>query len=98
MKLKITPGEWFVRTREVQGETVDCFVAAPPTNGMPYDAEILGDDEYREDDGMARKLADAHLIAAAPQLLAALKNACAVAGFSKQAHAAIDKAEGRQPK
>lgn len=55
-----TPGIWRVRKREVDGELRDCFVAAPDCQGLPYDAEILGDDEYR--DGIARKLADCELI------------------------------------
>lgn len=58
-----TPGDWFVRKRERDGEVLDCFVAAPDCQGMPYDAEILGDDEYREESGgVARKLADCVLI------------------------------------
>ena len=57
-----TPGVWFVRKRERDGELLDCFIAAPDCNGFAYDAEILGDDEYREDEGMARKLADCELI------------------------------------
>jgi hypothetical protein len=68
---KHTTGPWFVRTRVVDGEVVDCFVAAKDMQGLPYDAEILGDDEYR--DGIDRRLADANLIAAAPELLAALE-------------------------
>jgi hypothetical protein len=71
MNTKYTPGPWFVRTRSVGGEVVDCFVAAKDVHGLPYDAEILGDDEYR--DGIDRRLADAHLIAAAPDLLDALQ-------------------------
>jgi len=59
-----TKGEWRVRKREVDGELVDCFVTAPDVNGFAYDAEILGEDEYR--DGIERKLADCQLIAAAP--------------------------------
>jgi hypothetical protein len=56
-----TPGEWFVRKRTSgSGELMDCFVSAPDCQGLPYDAEILGDDEYRE--GVARKLADCELI------------------------------------
>lgn len=58
-----TPGTWFVRKRERDGELLDCFVAAPDCQGMAYDAEILGDDEYREESGgVARKLADCTLI------------------------------------
>jgi hypothetical protein len=69
-----TPGPWWVRARGVGGEVVDCFVAACDVNGFAYDAEILGDDEYREHTGgIARKLADCNLIAAAPALLSALE-------------------------
>lgn len=68
---KHTPGPWWVRTREVGGEVVDCFVAAKDVQGCAYDAEILGDDEYR--DGIERKLADCRLIAAAPELLDAAR-------------------------
>jgi hypothetical protein len=57
-----TPGVWFVRKRERDGELLDCFIAAPDCNGFAFDAEILGDDEYREDTGMARKLADCELV------------------------------------
>ncbi|WEM00999.1 MULTISPECIES: hypothetical protein [Delftia] len=58
-----TPGPWFVRKREVNGELRDCFVAAPDCQGLAYDACILCDDEYH--DGMGRKLADCELIVAA---------------------------------
>lgn len=51
MITKTTPGPWHVRTRTVDGEIVGCFVSAPPTNGLPYGAEILGDDEYNESGG-----------------------------------------------
>lgn len=65
-----TPGLWHVRKREVDGKLRDCFVAAPDCQGLAYDAEILGDDEYRgtaedPDAGMRRKLADCELIVAA---------------------------------
>lgn len=68
-----TPGQWFVRTRVVGGEIVDCFVAAPDCQGLAYGAEIMGDDEYTNDPDMSRKLADAHLIAAAPGMAALLR-------------------------
>lgn len=74
---KHTPGPWRVRTlADDDGEITDCFVAAADVNGFPYDAQILGDDEYRGDVG--RMLADARLIAAAPTLLAACEEAEAV--------------------
>lgn len=78
-QLKHTPGPWTVRRREHQGELLDCFVAAPDVNGFPYDAEILGDDEYRSENaagldmpGLERKLADCTLIATTPKMLQAL--------------------------
>lgn len=67
-----TTGPWRVRTLERNGQVVDCFVCANDVQGHAYDAEIMGDDEYR--DGIERKLADARLISAAPDLLAALKH------------------------
>lgn len=62
-----TPGIWFVRKRERDGELLDCFVSAPDCQRFAYDAEILGDDEYRgtaadESAGIRRKLADCELI------------------------------------
>lgn len=62
---KSTPGEWFVRTHERAGILIDCWVAASDCNGFAYDAEILGDDEYRdteEEAGIERKRADCELI------------------------------------
>lgn len=57
-----TPGPWWVRHAPPQvGE--DCFVAAKDVNGFPYDAVILGDDEYREESGgFNRKKSDCELI------------------------------------
>lgn len=66
---KHTPGPWFVRTHPSLGP----FVAAPDCQGRPYDAEILGDDEYHDDE--ERKLADCHLVAASLELLAAARQA-----------------------
>ena len=98
--MSATPGPWWVRTRVTFGEIRDCFVAAKDVQGMAYDAEILGDDEYRE--GIDRKLADAYLIAAAPDLLAALRGIIEIGkrdmsnpkydGFFEFARAAIAKA------
>jgi hypothetical protein len=61
---KGTDGPWWVRERKQDDEIVDCFVAAKDVNGFPYDAEILGDDEYR--DNIKRKVADASRIARLP--------------------------------
>lgn len=101
---KFTPGPWEVRRYERDGELHDVFVQAPDVNGYAYRAEILGEDEYREQSGgIARKLADASLIAAAPDMYEALEGllkshkpgigqCCAEADA---AIAAIAKAEGR---
>lgn len=62
---RATPGVWFVRRHERLGEVRDAFVAAPDCQGLPYDAEVLGEDEYREDTGIVRKQADCELIVAA---------------------------------
>lgn len=72
---KNTPGEWRVRVRRERGgdAVVDCFVTAPDVHGYAYDAEVLGDDEYREETGIDRKLADCQLIAAAPAMREALR-------------------------
>ncbi len=64
-----TPGPWRIRKRERDGELLDCFVEAPDCQGLPYAAEIMGDDEYRED--LARKLADCELIVKAVNALRA---------------------------
>lgn len=72
--MKPTPGPFRVRVRkDADGEIVDCFVAADDVQGCPYDAEILGDDEYR--DGIERKLADCYLLAAVHDLREAAKRA-----------------------
>lgn len=69
---KATKGRWFVRSMLGDDMTVrDCFVAAPDCQGLAYDAEILGDDEYR--DGIERKLADcAHIARFDPPTVAAM--------------------------
>lgn len=77
---KNTPGEWRVRvrrSRDGSNEIVDCFVTAPDVHGYAYDAEVLGDDEYREARGLERKLADCKLIAAAPAMREALRDIAA---------------------
>lgn len=97
MSRKHTPGPWWVRTRIVGGEVVDCFVSAKDVCGLAYDAEILGDDEYRDD--LARKLADAQLAAAAPRLLAALERLLEDETWDAEveARAAIAEAIGGRP-
>lgn len=61
-----TPTPWRVRSPERNGEIADHFVIADDVNGYPYDAEILGEDEYREQSGgLSRKLADCELIVTA---------------------------------
>lgn len=70
---KHTPGPWRVREMVRHGQLHGYFVAANDVNGFAYDAEILGEDEYR--DGLGRWAADANLIAAAPELLEALIDA-----------------------
>lgn len=73
---KHTPGQWKVKKLVRNGELIDCHVAAPSFHGLPYDSEILGDDEYNRDEGdtgIDRKLADCNLIAAAPDMLRILK-------------------------
>ncbi len=75
-----TPGPWSVRyLKDRGGEVRDCFVTAPDVNGFTYDAEILGDDEYR--DGIDRKIADCKLIAAAPAMLEIIKRLHDINGY-----------------
>ena len=102
---KHTPGPWSVRE-----EPHDCFVEGVAYEGHPYfqmchRVQILSDEDY------PTRLADARLIAAAPDLLSALKGIvreiraysspeCDDAdslGYAelKAADAAIAKAEGR---
>ena len=67
-----TPGQWRVRKLVRDGKVVDCIVVADDVNGFSYDAEILGDDEYRDEagdgSGFNRKLADCELIVSAVNL------------------------------
>lgn len=67
---KHTPGPWRVDTIERMGEVQDYFVSAADVNGFAYRAEILGDDEYREN--LERKKADCKLIAESPAMFEAL--------------------------
>lgn len=100
---KHTPGPWRAREMVRHGQLYGYFVAADDVNGFAYDAEILGEDEYR--DGMDRWAADAHLISAAPELLTALRLLHAHlfgpdpllsrVDIDSECRAAIAKAEGR---
>jgi hypothetical protein len=75
-----TPGPWRVRHFvDYDGNPERHFVCADDVNGFHYDACILEDDEYREENkagnkmpGPARRKADAHIVAAAPALLEAV--------------------------
>jgi hypothetical protein len=70
--MKHTPAPWNPRIiRDEEGSVQMAFVSAKDVNGFPYDAEILGEDEYRED--VERQIADVYLVASAPELLEALK-------------------------
>lgn len=101
---KHTPAPWFVREMVRHGQLHGYFVAAADVNGFAYDAEIMGEDEYR--DGMERWKADASLIAAAPDMLNALKAVADLKGWNEtapisatgiQVMQAIAKAEGGHP-
>jgi len=102
MKAKHTPAPWNPRIiRDEEGGVQMAFVSAKDVNGFPYDAEILGEDEYRED--VERQIADVHLVASAPELLGALKALVACIDETRginawnaleQANKAISKAEG----
>jgi hypothetical protein len=91
---KHTPAPWTVK--EINGQE---FVSAAPYEGHPYfgcssTIEIMSEEEY------PTKSADARLIAAAPDLLEACKNAvqgCKGMGWSvgNQLEAAIAKAEAQ---
>ena len=98
-----TPGPWEYVDKHVDtGHGFDRrfqFVRAPGTiiknnRGPDYAREIFSDEDYPE------KVDDGHLIAAAPDLLAALKDARDYLVFegigdAERIEAAIAKAEGR---
>lgn len=101
---RYTKGPWKVRTMKN-----DCFVEGNEVVGQimtgDYHREIMGDENY------PKKLADAHLVAAAPDMLEALEGMAMVFSMwevlpegartaamqkaMKYADAAIAKAEGR---
>ena len=63
MNVTHTPLPWAIRKIEGEIGLRDCFVTAKDVNGFNHDAEILGDDEYREQSyGLTRKLADCEMI------------------------------------
>lgn len=70
---KATPGPWIALFLYIDHKVVDCFVAARNFNNLPYESEILGDDEYTEEGGIDRKIADAILASVAPDAIEALK-------------------------
>ena len=76
--MNATPGPWKIRTRKVGGKIVDCFVAAPSFSGLAYGSEILGEDEYREENGALRRLADCQKIISADLLLRTLERINAI--------------------
>jgi len=82
---KHTPGPWRVRNHESMGIWVDapCGMVENP-RGPNYARQILEDEDYPE------KLADAYLIAAAPRMLAALKEARAVLETANECGVIVD--------
>jgi len=99
--MKHTPGPWVVRKHPQLGAFVEAKI-----DGKPYGQEILGEDYWPELD----READCYLVAAAPDMLDALKESertlqlCWEAFASQNARkalkivcAAIAKATGQQP-
>lgn len=74
MKNKHTEGEWKVRFMGNEDDGENDFFVEAPNLGKPYNRKILGDD-YGDHNGYLRetRLADAKLIAAAPELLWAIE-------------------------
>ena len=70
--MKHTKGDWFVRFINPEDIEAGFFVQAPKKEiTHPYDIEILGE-EHDVLYPTSQKLADAHLISAAPDILEAL--------------------------
>lgn len=108
-KFKGTPGPWKVRFMNNGQEDSDFFVEAKNNNrpDLGYGIEILGDD-YGDHNGYTheQRLADASLIAAAPELLEALQrfvtfvdkqNLIYESSMVREAKSAIRKALNQQP-
>lgn len=98
---KFTPGPWWVQGDESFGY----FVQAKRLKASHgYDIEILGDDHNEELYPEDVYLADCHLVAAAPELLAALESLAKTlhdyigdADQIDMAESAIKKAYGEKP-
>ena len=95
--MKHTPGPWRVRTLIPNESLSGFFVEAQKTDPKSaYNIEIMGDEDYLS------KWADAHLIAAAPEMLVALNRCIAALAANgapnceavKEAKKVIAKAEG----
>jgi len=95
MTSKHTPGPWAM-DEDKYGEEIDVYPLKDGPPPMGRWAEICTVKDYESQDEMR---ANARLIAAAPDLLEALKLACELleyGGFDMEKfHAAIAKAEGR---
>lgn len=78
-----TPTPWRVREMNRRGEVHGYFIAANDVNGFAYDAEIMGEDEYRDIEGktpgLERWKADAEFIVRAVNSHDALVEALRVA-------------------
>ncbi len=74
--MKHTPGEWKVRFFNEDDPAIGFFIEAPNNNRpeMGYGIEIMMED-FGDHNGypLEQRLADAHLITAAPKMLAFLK-------------------------
>lgn len=102
MSTQHTPGPWTLETVKTQIGICHCIGPFPPLRpgSKPSYACIYVDGRYKpEQDPLS--LANARLIAAAPDLLEACKNmlhSLKIAGLNDtQAEVAIAKAEGREP-
>ena len=91
---KHTPGPWFVVSED--GADFTAIATKPSIDSkMDLDCEVLGSSEW-----LRVKPADLQLMAAAPELLAALGDICmelGECGLTEKARAAIAKATGAQP-
>jgi hypothetical protein len=110
MSAKHTPGPWKLNTARMGDKLLDWHIAADPHgSSLP----VCLSDKYSEFRNAEQEIANAHLIAAAPELLEALKDAVsmlddlkfrsdadqegAVTEQIREANSAIAKATGDQP-